>query len=141
MKIETLQQARQAAFTGAYRGLRSQQWRQCVDETGMARWYNDEPGVHCAVGWLIPAARQRAHRGPHEAWLAMRIMADSLQRWCEQAPESEQLSLQCFLEEMQNAHDNNSRQSNMRRAMHEIARRFGLTIPPSEHVIRARRCE
>jgi hypothetical protein len=140
MKIETLQQARQVAFTGAYRGLRSQRWRRCVDKRGEGRWYiASKPGLHCALGWLIPEKKQRMFIGPHTVAATKMVMADPLRRWHQCAPGFEQSEFEFFLYELLGAHDHSTRPASMRRIMHDIARRHGLTIPPPEHEIRARR--
>jgi hypothetical protein len=59
-KCETVDEAMQAAFTGAVRGLNSQGWAQCVPpHQKSCRWNLGKPGVHCAVGWLIPWEKQK----------------------------------------------------------------------------------
>lgn len=57
-KFETVQEARQAAFEIAVRGLASQNWEQCSSD-GLCLWnVCGKPGKHCAVGWLIPIENQ-----------------------------------------------------------------------------------
>jgi hypothetical protein len=133
MKIETLQQALQAAFTGAYRGLRSQRWQRCVDKRGEGGWnVASRPGPHCALGWLIPEERQQMNIGPYTVADTMRIVADPLRRWYYRGTSYEQGAFERFLYELLEAHDDSTCPASMRRAIHKIARRHGLTIPPPE---------
>jgi hypothetical protein len=58
MKINSLKEAKQAAFNGAVRGLASQGWKQSSSDDGCVL-NRGTPGIHCAIGWLIPWDSQK----------------------------------------------------------------------------------
>jgi hypothetical protein len=99
MKIETLQEAKQAAFNGAVRGLNYQGWQQCRKMVGCA-WNLGFPGVHCAVGWLIPWENQKNIKtGSSSRAVRDHLLAPPLVEWDDQ--------LRTLLNDMQYAHDCN----------------------------------
>lgn len=59
MKITSLQEAKQAAFNGAVKGLNSQDWEMCSSDADGCLWNKGKPGLHCAIGWLVPWKNQK----------------------------------------------------------------------------------
>jgi hypothetical protein len=62
MKITSLQEAKQAAFNGSVKGLNSQNWEMCSTHSDGCLWNKGKPGLHCAVGWLVPWEDQKDSR-------------------------------------------------------------------------------
>lgn len=104
--INTLQEAKQACFTGAVRGLRYQGWTLCTRTPGVVgcAMNQGKPGVHCAIGWLIPWAKQRPlSTGSYDSALDSGLLHPAVIAWYQQAPEGEYL--RDFLAHLQWAHD------------------------------------
>lgn len=135
MKFNTLQEAKQAAFTGAVRGLDYQEWKRCAPD-GCA-WHAGAPGFHCAIGWLIPWEDQKdvPRRIQGLAVAAERhVLAQPLREWIESESNHSKYNLYrsnlyLFLHEMQKAHDNSYSPLFMKQSFQELASSHALQWP------------
>lgn len=105
--IKSLQEAKQACFTGAVRGLRYQGWEMCHRDDN-CMWNLGQPGKHCAIGWLIPWPNQKEH--DQDAQTASNavtggLLAPVVQKWHDAAPRVEVEAFRKFLNSMQVQHD------------------------------------
>ena len=103
--INTLQEAKQAAFTGAVRGLASQEWKQCSNVDGICSLNTGTPGFHCALGWLIPWENQQVFIGyDSDDVIAKGILHPALVAWSDKHS-TFAVAWGRFLDELQTAHD------------------------------------
>ena len=119
MKINTLQEAKQAAFNGAVKGLSFQEWKVCqYSGSDGCLWNTGQPGFHCAVGWLIPWESQKDRQaGTASAAFIDRLFSPPLQEWVDKAHKewntltfyeaggSDSTKFSNFVESLQAAHD------------------------------------
>lgn len=129
MKIETLKEAKQAAFNGAVKGLASQGWKHC-SRGGDCRWNLGKPGLHCAIGWLIPWEEQRDV--PPKFQVVSRSwerLAPELRPWANGAGE-DNATFRNFLERLQSEHDD-AHIDHMRSDFEQFGRDHGLVWPKS----------
>lgn len=155
MKISTLQEAKQAAFNGAVKGLDSQGWNVCQIDTSECVWNTGKPGFHCAVGWLIPWECQKDRQaGTASAAFVLRLFSPPLQEWVDKATEewnnlnffaagrSERVQFSDFVESLQAAHDfetvkgkvnhdKSPRPKKMRASFRRLAKEHNLKWPAS----------
>jgi hypothetical protein len=109
IKFGTVEEATQFAFNEAVRGLNSQNWERC-EEDSECRWNVGRPGFHCAVGWLIPEDNQTEGRtGSVSDLIVMKeegkeesVLYANYHEWLGND------RFDRFLEHMQNAHDVNA---------------------------------
>jgi hypothetical protein len=133
VKIETLEQAKRAAFMGAYRGLRSQGWRQSA--VGGACAYRGNGGTCCAVGWLIPDSRYTEALEGHGASFFVNCneddvpLAKPLADWWRAASYNDKRAFQWFLIDVQRAHDNGNTRRQMRVALDAIRIEHNWPVP------------
>jgi hypothetical protein len=134
MKISTLQEAKQAAFNGAYRGLSYQQWQPSLDPSnlfGDRCSYYSKDGKHCGVGWLIPKHKYNPdieRRGAGEL-LVTACLADPFQDFLTNAESTDRRKFLVFLDDLQVAHDDLDATCSMKERMHNLAESEGLSIP------------
>ena len=88
MKINTLQEAKQAAFNGSVKGLNSQDWERCSSKSRGCVWNKGKPGLHCAVGWLIPWKDQKNRQSGSSVdaiglYTGQSVLALPLSEWVE----------------------------------------------------------
>jgi hypothetical protein len=109
VKIETLEQARRAAFMGAYRGLRHQGWKRAYHEGVCSTRLRAADGtvMCCAVGWLAPDAS--IGWTPECARLvelpSPEKLAAPLADWFVNANSSDRIAFHNFLDLLRSAHD------------------------------------
>jgi hypothetical protein len=134
MEIETLQEAKQAAFNGAVRGLASQGWVKCEDKSNIrfqCRWNLGEPGLHCAIGWLIPWDDQEGVNFQYlSTAYAQRRFAPVLQTWINTVEGTRDYEeFEMFLIMMQTSHDHSSSCEHMRLRFVEMGKYHNLNWP------------
>lgn len=135
MKISTLQEAKQAAFNGAVRGLASQNWEQCVNlqlAHPVCKWNLGKPGMHCAIGWLIPWENQESASQQYLTdAIVTRKFAPVLQEWMNSIfdNEFEYSAFSCFLNSMQTAHDQSKGQLSLYQRFVEVGKYHKLNWP------------
>ena len=136
MKITSLKKAKQAAFNGAVRGLASQGWEQCVNlqlAHPICKWNLGKPGLHCAIGWLIPWENQES--APQQyltTAVVTRKFAPVLQKWIDNANNNdvgEYSKFFDFLNSMQNAHDQSTSQLSLYQRFVEIGKYHKVNWP------------
>jgi len=124
--IKTLDEAKAAAWRGAYRGLRSQEWVQSMRDGECA--LRGDGGRCCAVGWLLvdvpPGTRPSGH--------CLRRLSPPLRMWRDCASDLDRVEFDWFLFVLQDKHDAKVVQAEMRAAFDAIGRRNGWA-PPSLH--------
>lgn len=132
--INTVQEARQACFTGAVRGLRYQGWARCTRAPGKGGCAMNQgsPGIHCAIGWLVPWPKQQWTRaGSYGTASDRELLHPALVAWYHQHPEGYQL--RGFLEALQTAHDSgDGTPAKMEGRFKAIGIQFGLKWPKEE---------
>lgn len=134
MKINTLQEAKQAAFNGAYKGLNYQKWKRSTSADGENRCqYNGPNGTHCGVGWLIP--KDKYDEGIEDKGICslaeeiIPFLADPLENFCKKANNTDVGEFLDFLVEIQESHDEACGGTLMKNKFEQIAKNYGLTIP------------
>lgn len=138
LKITTLQDAKQACFNGAVRGLSWQKWEQ--SKIGASCALNDGNGCHCAIGWLIPPEKyDSCVVGAHGA-LEAGILADPIMDWYRASSRVACADLKTFLIDMMISHDKNSTPEYMCDSFQKLGLLYNLTWPtgadPSQAPIR-----
>lgn len=130
-KCDTAEAAMQAAFTGAVRGLHSQRWKQAM-KYGACVWNRGKPGLHCAIGWLIPWEKQnevgpdgRIDLGKQNVSTATenRMFHPELNRWVEDP------NFINLLSSMQRAHDSSGSPRDRRARFSVLGDSYGLRWP------------
>lgn len=120
-----LREAMQDAYTKAYRGLESQNWRQSTqstgDDSGMCVYRGTE-GRKCAVGWVIPDAVYTPGMEGKGVTFAM------VEELYPDLNEADQCSMQDFLRDLQNLHDD-CEGAKMKNAFVVYGRNHELVIP------------
>lgn len=141
--INTLKEAQQACFNGSVRGLRYQEWERCTSSpNGKGCAMNQgRPGVHCAIGWLVPWVKQSwAILGIKQSWTILGnygtaidcgLLHPALHAWYRQAM-GEQLQFREFLKSLQLAHDGSRTPVGMEGSFKAIGIQFGLKWPEEE---------
>lgn len=134
MKINSLQEFKQAAFNGMWRGLKSQGWKRSITRTGACTYReNNEPSARtcCAVGWLIP---DDSFRELHQARLCsasarqvVRFLADPLRDYANNS-----VAAVRFLGDAQSLHDDALVRQDMEWSFRNLANHHGLTIPDGD---------
>jgi hypothetical protein len=131
MQITTLQEAKQAAFNGAVRGLNYQGWKRCSKD-GTCAWNTGEPGFHCAIGWLIGWEDQRDVSLDDQALAVAvnrRLLTSHLIDWAIDDDQNVTEEFYVFLHVMQTAHDTYYHPSAMKKRFQGIASKFELQWP------------
>lgn len=107
---------KQEMFNRAVRGLASQGYQRCMDDKGCV--YTNAAGQHCAWGWVdqdLPAGIFAAISGLRNDGIGVAA------------------SLNCgdlhFAEALQEAHDYSDEPDKMRRKLHQVGDKYGLTWP------------
>lgn len=135
MKIETLEQAKRAAFMGAYRGLRSQGWERSVDDLAEANQfspysicrYDGSNGRHCAVGWLLKTRGVRNSKPMFQ--ICEDDLAAPLRSWFKASDESIKDAFAGYLLYLQNAHDAGLTPAQMANNFEQIQEEHGWPVP------------
>lgn len=137
IKISSLEEAQQHAFKLAVAGLASQRWAACVSTVGQSQgcsWNLGVPGVHCAIGWLVPWPKQSwTHSGSYMTALNSELLHPALVAWYRLhrlRPDGGQL--QGFLEALQAAHDSGGTPAKMTGRFKALGIQFGLKWPKEE---------
>lgn len=119
MKINTLQEYKQARFNAAYRGLRWQKFQKVVDAFGFSTQYHSPVSGHCcALGWSVTTA--------NSGWFGL---AAPLREFYETASESDLDAATYFDGSLSECHDSATSRTNMKQRLHQLARYHKLTIP------------
>lgn len=134
MKINSLQEFKQAAFNGMWRGLKSQGWKRSINRVGACTYrQNNKPSarVCCAVGWLIPDDRFRELRQARlcssPAIQVVRFLADPLRDYA-----SNSVAAVRFLVDAQHRHDEGVGGVDMEWSFRNLANHHVLTIPDGD---------
>lgn len=135
MKINTLQEAKQAAFNGAYKGLNYQKWKKSTSPGDKDRCqYNGTGGRHCGVGWLIP--KDKYDEGIEDKGISslakdiIPFLADPLEHFCKKANNTDVGEFLDFLCEIQESHDEALRGGKcMKNKFEQLAKNYGLQLP------------
>jgi len=132
VKIKSLEEAKAAAFRGAYRGLRHQGWRQSASAFGCL--YNSPVG-HCGVGWLLRNLPQKFNCASIcNLHIAIGnalgdFFAPPLAKWWRKANAEERCEFVEFLGGIQRAHDKSDSPSDMRRRFEAMRVANGWPVP------------
>jgi hypothetical protein len=125
MKISSYNEAKQAAFNGAVRGLAFQKWEVCRaqgNDKGCVL-NQGKPGVHCAVGWLIPWKNQENFANSFETSVEdlfpLKILAAPLQEFIDNNPKSRSV-FKSFLKRLQETHDCSDDSAELKRSFIEF---------------------
>lgn len=141
-KISSLQEAKQAAFNGAVRGLSWQEWKRCMRPEAVKNGcvLSDGQGRHCAVGWLIPEDKQPCD-GVGDSWTAYynKLLHPAFISWLNSRrwtrgtalnnPLKEGIEFKGFLAHLQNAHDDAVSAEHMKNAFIRIGKNHKLVWP------------
>lgn len=133
MKITTEQEWKQAAFNGAFRGLRHQGFQRALARKDLAdrcvyrAGGNRDARVCCAVGWLIPDDRwvPELNSGIVVSHPVVRNMVTPLLQ-----PLTDKRA--AWLRALQGIHDGNDVPSLMERELRQFAAKHNLTIPDEQ---------
>jgi hypothetical protein len=133
MKINTLEEARAAAFRGAYRGLRSQGWKPCMwGRTCTIR--SADRKMCCTIGWLVPEHKIANRTTRKELQLAagrvleLGLLADVLMDWLRGASMRDSYHFYQFLRDLMLIHDDHSPGA-MRYELERLAFEHSIDIP------------
>ena len=139
IEINTLEEAKAAAFRAAYRGLAWQGWRRALatdGETCVYRKYIGKgPGreVHCCgVGWLMakPPVGAANYASINTLSISEYRLSPPLQAWYDglaNPAHQERRAFRDFLYELQRAHD--TKKGSMRLHMENLAEQHGIALP------------
>lgn len=119
--ISTLDEAKRAAYRGAFRGLEYQGFRRAVNPqtvTCVLRFEQGGKTFHCAVGWLTrfdvlgkATWEDRGARfvsGSAYDVTTSRALSEPLQQWYDAADTTSRYAFDAFLADLQEAHDASS---------------------------------
>lgn len=129
IEIKTLEEAKAAAFRGAYRGLKSQGWQKSLSKSGAMCVYRGRGGRACAVGWILAVPPKGNSVYVRAAIRSGAKMSGPLQRWYDGADARDRDRLLDFLGGMQNRHDSAPGPEAMESRMREFAKRHGIALP------------
>lgn len=110
---------KQEMFDRAYRGLASQEWKQCLNANADGCIYKGSDGMRCAWGWVdrgIPEIHNENsldHMRHAGVGVIYTLDADSY----------------AFALNLQSAHDDYDSPNAMRNAFEDLASEYSLTIP------------
>ncbi len=132
MKISSYNEAKQAAFNGAVRGLAFQKWVICGDAGGCVL-NQGTPGKHCAIGWLIPWKDQKDFANDSETSMVndlfpLKILAAPLQEFIDNNPQSRG-AFKTFLNRLQETHDGSESGTSLKEAFIALGKSHHLTWP------------
>lgn len=130
LRLNSLQDAKQAAFNGAVRGLSHQKWKQCI-QGRYCVLNKGKPGIHCAIGWLVPWADQSENPNMDSCeTFASNKLAPAFTNWLRfKARDSEKSEFRMFLSEMQRHHDSLDTSLGMRGSFVALGDRCNLVWP------------
>ena len=128
LKIETLQDAKQACFNGSVRGLSWQKWEQSM--IGASCCLNGYEGRHCAIGWLVPPEKYDSCVVGSQGALEKGILPDPIMDWYRSTPLIEgRVAFRRFLLSLMSAHDTHSTPEHMHDAFRDLGKQHGLSWP------------
>lgn len=110
----------------AVRGLRSQSWQRCVDQSEGCV-YDDGNGRHCAWGWVDPASWKYNVKDDGDGVQVQELREMGV--GVAACITAEQLE---FAKELQSRHDNSSTPERMMDAFRQLAHAYGLVFPEAE---------
>lgn len=125
LNIKTLQDAKQACFTGSVRGLAWQKWKRC-QAYGISV-LRGKGGMNCAIGWLCPPNPLQLNSCGAETALLSGWLHPEIDRWYRQdASRDERDAFKAFLIDLQWLHD---AAADMRARFLRLGGKEGLTWP------------
>lgn len=128
--VKTLKEAKEAAWRGVFRGLRSQGWKQAMSLGGCAM--RGSGGRACAVGWLVRGESGRLNEYSSLASLlacGAGKMCPPLQEWYDRAGVAARDRFLCFTSDLQTIHDRYDTPLVMEAQFRRIGKRMGWKEP------------
>lgn len=108
----------QEIFDAAYKGIKSQGWKQSKDALGNYCNYRGENGMKCAIGWCIPDNKYNSEFD--KGVMSIRDIIHIVGIPSEHTR---------FCIDLQRVHDRSSNPEIMKTRLHEFAQNNKLTIP------------